>query len=339
VSYRIQEPPFSIQWESTEGCTLRCSFCGLNSIRTNERTYSYMTIKTATRIAKEIARMGWKSRLELAMHGETTKNPQVLELISIFRKYLPDNFMLMETNGGGFLGKSPEEITQKVLAYFFAGLDTIGLDEYQTVPWANIVRTKIIRTVLEDNQIKFHEYPSDPEGNPHSRSKKKRLVIISPIDLADHGTHSELNNHAGGGAPLDTSMIHERCAKPFRELSIRWDGNVALCCNDWVGAYKIGNVLQTPINKIWNHPRFYAARQKLLHKQRDFTPCLGCNNRSYRVGLLPDKFGRETLPLPDAKTEKILKEAVDKGPLASPVDRGWNTDRSLVQIVPSRHLL
>ena len=297
-----------------------------------------MTTETATRIAREIARVGWKSRIELAMHGETTKNPKVLELIAIFRKYLPENFMLMETNGGGFLGKSSEEITQKVLAYFEAGLDTIGLDEYQKVSWGNIVRTKINRDVLRENGISFHEYPSDPKGSPHTRTKNKRLVIIAPIDLSEHGTHSTLNNHAGGGAPLDTSMMHERCAKPFREISFRWDGWVSICCNSWDGSFRIGNIHDLAIDCIWNHPRFYAARQKLLHKQRTFSPCFGCNNKSYRVGLLPDKFGKETLPLPDEKTEKILQEAIADGPLIKPVDRGWNTDRSLLQIAPARKL-
>lgn len=335
-----QTPPFAVQIELTCGCNLRCPFCGINGIRTKERIYQYMTMENAKIIAHRLRAEHWPSfRTEFAMHGEPTQNPNSQKLICVFRNNLPDNYFLMETNGSGFLGKSSEEITEKILSYFRAGLDTIGLDEYQNVPWGNLVRTKVDRQILKDNGIAFYEYPNDQEGNPHTRSKKKRLVIIAPIDLSDHGTHAELNNHCGSGAPLDTSMIHQRCAKPFREMSIRWDGEVAICCNDWVGAYKVGNVVETSIDKIWNHPRFYAARQKLLHRQRDFAPCLGCNNRSYRVGLLPDKFGKETLPEPDDKTEYVLKCAIAEGPLINPIDRGWNTDRNLVQIAPSRNLI
>src|SRR5205814_2147465 len=111
----------------------------------------------------------------------------------------------------------------------------------------------------------------------HNRVKHKRFVIIAPIDLSSHGTHSSLNNHCGAGGPLDESMKHARCAKPFREISVRWDGSVSICCNDWRGVYKIGNVFKTPIKDLWQSPRFNAARHKLLHYDRDFAPCLGCN--------------------------------------------------------------
>ena len=31
----MQEPPFCIQFELTEGCNLACSFCGIQGIRDN----------------------------------------------------------------------------------------------------------------------------------------------------------------------------------------------------------------------------------------------------------------------------------------------------------------
>lgn len=329
-----QEPPFSCQIELSEGCNLRCPFCGINGIRSKERTYKFMSLETASRIATSIGELGWNCRTEFALHGEPTQNPETLKLLKIFRDNLPKNYFLIETNGSGFLGKDSDDITRKVLSYFEAGLDTIGLDEYQNVPWGNLVRTKVNREALTEAGITFHEYPSDPKGNPHQRTRQKRLVIIAPIDLSDKGTHASLNNHCGSGAPLDASMIHERCAKPFREISFRWDGSVSICCNSWDGLYQIGNIHEMSVSKIWQHPRFMAARQKLLHKERDFRPCLGCNNRSYRVGLLPDKFGKQTLPPPDVRTQKLIDEVIALGPYTIPVPREWDRDydKLLVQI-------
>lgn len=610
----MQEPPFACQIEFSEGCNLRCPFCGINGIRDSKRTYKFMSLETASRIATSIGELGWNCRTEFALHGEPTQNPDALKLLKIFRDCMTKNYFLIETNGSGFLGKDSDDITRKVLSYFEAGLDTIGLDEYQNVPWGNLVRTKVNREALTEAGITFHEYPNDPKGNPHQRTKQKRLVIIAPIDLSDKGTHASLNNHCGSGAPLDASMIHERCAKPFREISFRWDGSVSICClagdtliqspegdipisklvqkfnsglkrypvysvnpktgemkikactnawkvgskrvrelifddgtklrvthdhilylrrsyfirrtpdeiveiktgdlkvgdriwaprlfltngywnfkknvlfhshfknlqtvhrayaeflndaplpldfdvhhlnenrtdnkctnlqmmskslhssehardrmkkltpeerrayakrasngakdafakltsqqrhayllrkrmwakkasdaakvarsrynhkivainelssepvydftvedfhtalvgsgvlvhncNDWVGDYQIGNIHEMSVSKIWQHPRFMAARQKLLHKQRDFRPCLGCNNRSYRVGLLPDKFGKQTLPPPDVRTQKLIDEAIALGPYTTPVSREWDRDydKLLVQI-------
>lgn len=330
----IQEAPFAVQIELTEGCNLRCPFCGINGIRDKQRTYKFMTRETMQAIAHSIARAKWNARIEFAMHGENTLNPLFLDLVAVLRRQLTRNYFMLETNGSGFLARSPVEVTAKVLSYFKAGLDTVALDQYQNVPWADAARKYIRREELTSAGIRFYEYPRDKGGSPHTRTREKRFVIIAPIDLAKSGTHATLNNHSGSGAPLDITMVHERCAKPFREISIRWDGSVAICCNDWTGLYRIGNVNDTSVEELWQHPRFMAARRKLLYHQRDFGPCLGCNNKSYRIGLLPDKFGRKMMPPPDAGTEKIIRDTMILGPLTTPVPRSWNLDRTelLVQI-------
>ena len=66
-----------------------------------------------------------------------------------------------------------------------------------------------------------------------------------------------------------------------------------------------------------------AARVKLYHGQRDFGPCNGCDARSYRTGLLPDKFGKVSLPLPTKEVEEDLKAALSAGPYTQPVKRPW----------------
>lgn len=58
-----QQAPFTILVEPTEGCNLGCSFCGLRGMREKgTKPWKFMTIETATRIADEIKRVGWKSK-------------------------------------------------------------------------------------------------------------------------------------------------------------------------------------------------------------------------------------------------------------------------------------
>jgi radical SAM protein with 4Fe4S-binding SPASM domain len=138
--------------------------------------------------------------------------------------------------------------------------------------------------------------------------------------------YDKVNTHCGGGGPpaAVNPALHKRCAKPFRELSIRWDGNVAVCCNDFRGIYKIGNVRDYPdLDALWQHERFAAARQMLYHESRDFMPCVWCDAVSPRVGLLPDKHGKQQMARPDENTLRILDEAVEGDPYTPPVLRGW----------------
>ncbi|MGD9210724.1 MAG: radical SAM protein, partial [Desulfobacteraceae bacterium] len=226
---RDQEAPNGVQVEMVEGCPLRCDFCGINGIRGDKRTYKYMTLETAEHIAQEMAGLKWTSRLEFAMHGEPTMHPNYLEILKIFRKHLPKNHMLLLTNGANIrVGAS-----EKLLAIFETGVNCIGIDRYTNIPWADEIKAQLVKA-----SAFFYNYPEDGnDANPHRRVKGQRIVFLSPIDTTTSGTHSQmiLGNHCGAAAPKDDSKKDKRCARPFRELSFRWDGNVAICCNDFRG--------------------------------------------------------------------------------------------------------
>lgn len=319
---QIQDPPFCVQVELSEGCNLRCSFCGINGIRTAERTYKFMTVKTAEAIASGMAAAGWNSRIEFAMHGEPTMNPHAAEIVAVFRKHLPKASLLMLSNGGGLA----DDPVNRIGSLFGAGLNTLGLDEYQNIKLVPKILFHLSQfgMAISEN-VQFYVYPDNSEGNPHSRQapSKRRLVHIRPIDVSTGGTHATLNNHAGSGAPLNMSATGKPCAKPFRELSFRWDGSTAVCCNDWRGRLPIGSIHREGLAGIWHGPVMQAARRKLLLGQRDFGPCQGCDALSYRTGLLPDKFGKVALPKPTAKDDALLAAACAGKPLTKPVKREW----------------
>lgn len=308
-----QEPPFAIQIEPVEGCSLACSFCALQSIRDNgaetatgthgknSAPYRFMTSDTAQAIANGIRISKWNPRIELAMHGEPTMHPDLHHIISVLRGHLPKHYIMLTTNGSGLLKEGA------VAKLFNAGLDTLAWDEYKHATWNEKVY-EVLWNYTIDNLIPFWKYPEVKEANPHHRYKGQRVIIINDISDNTDGTH-KITNQGGNSGPRES--LEQRCAKPFRELSIRWDGNVALCCDDWKGQYKIGNVHDMPLDALWNHPRFDAARRFLWRGMRaDLTPCNGCNVRTYRNGLLPDKKGKLHMPAITDETYKLAKQAI-----------------------------
>ena len=317
VSNNYQDPPNAIQVELVEGCNLACSFCGIQSIRENEADgpndkhgkksapYKNLTIQTAEAICDQIMEAHWNPRIEFAMHGEPTMHPFFIEMISLFRKKLPKTSLMMTSNGGGLL-KDTEETVNKLMD---AGINVLFLDNYE--------RIKIVDKIKEryTGPHPVFEYPTDRRANPHRRRKydEHDIVVGMDLTLATNGTHAQVSNHAGSAFPLNYDQWGKRCAKPFRELSIRWDGNVALCCNDWPGWYKCGNLHSTNLQDIWQGDAFHAARQKLYHGQRDFGPCNGCDNVTLRNGLLPDRMGRRSLPEPDEHTKEEINKALSNG--------------------------
>ena len=328
----VQEPPFAVQIELTEGCNLYCDFCGLQGIREQkDKTFKFMTLDTAKSIAKELAKNAWTARIEFAMHGEPTLNPDYIEIVKYFRKKLPKNQLMMTSNGGGLL--RPPGVVKSLEALFQAGLNVFAFDAYEYVKIKDKIDAELFDSHVPDSggfTFDIHRYPDELEFSPHNRygHNARKFIRIADISVASKGTHSLLNNHCGSGAPGLKEPLEARCAKPFRELAIRWDGSVAICCNDWRGKYRVGNVADDGLLAVWHHERFNSARRFLVRGDRSaIDPCKVCDAKSYRVGLLPDKKGKVKLRAPNDYDRQIVEKASKGKGYTVAVIRPWEIKR------------
>jgi MoaA/NifB/PqqE/SkfB family radical SAM enzyme len=316
--------------ELTEGCNLRCGFCGLQGIREKgDKTYKFLTVEHARFIAEQVRDLGWNSRFEFAMRGEPTINPDFIDIVRAFRTILPQASLMMTSNGAGFLRRirgydETHSIIDNLHELFAAGLNVLCLDDYQGVNLVPRIRAAIEHPPLNTLPPMF-EYPDQKAGNPYGRHKPstKMIVFFKDISIPQDGVHNYLSNHCGGAAPLNDKKKGKRCARPFREFAIHYNGNVPICCNDWRGVFKAGNVFVQGLGAVWQSAYLDAARRKLYRGERDFGPCLGCDSHSHRTGILPDPAGRDTMPAMDPEAEAALKAAVEGSSYTVPVLRAW----------------
>jgi len=316
-----QAAPFCVQIELTEGCTLSCDFCGINGIRKKPGGFKFMTKETLESICGYIwGKQGWTPRIEFAMHGEPSMHPQLVDMIRITRTWVsPKSPITVVSNATGFAKM------WKIEDVLEAGANTVALDDYEGV--------NVVPRVIKEFKGNLFYYPDDKSASIHTRYLGKRVVVIRDISTTNSGNHSSLNSHCGGGMPPSSDGQGKVCAKPFRELAFRWDGSVALCCNDFRGVYRVGHVNDTD---VWNDPRFVAARKKLLWGDRSFKPCEWCNAVSYRVGLLPDPKGEETMEPFNEEDAAQLQRAVAEGPLTEPVLREWEASGNVCLTVKGK---
>jgi hypothetical protein len=142
-----QPPPFCLQVELTEGCQLRCDFCGLNGIRGRENNFKFMSVELALRLTRLMKDDCWLPRIEFAMHGEPSANPDMLAILNVFRYHLPRRAHLMMTsNGYGFV-KDPTTTVDAALHC----LNVLALDAYEGV--------RLVPRILEQPAP-----PPDPGG-------------------------------------------------------------------------------------------------------------------------------------------------------------------------------
>jgi MoaA/NifB/PqqE/SkfB family radical SAM enzyme len=316
----VQDPPYTVKIEFSEGCNLACKFCGINSIREKPgKLFNFMTVQTVERIAQEVARLGWTSRLELAMHGEPSMNPNFVRIIEAIHKHLPDNQIMMTSNGAGYL----RDIAN-VDAAFDAGLNILCLDDYQNV---NIVPKVLERYALTSGKVQVINYPESRAHSPYKRWPKgtKVIVVFAYISIPQPGVHNRLDNMGGMAAPRTHEQDGKRCGRPFREIAFRWDGKVATCCDDWRGQYLCGDITRQSLDEIWQGEAFMALRRKLYAGERDFGACNGCSDMSYRTGLLPDRMGKREMGPVTAKDKLVIATAMSHNPLTTVVKRPWET--------------
>jgi len=327
----VQDQPNTVKIEFSEGCNLACAFCGINSIRERPgKSFNFLTPALAKRIAVEVARLGWRSRFELAMHGEPSMNPQFIELLRILRNYLPRNQLMMTSNGTGFL----RDIAN-VDAAFDAGLNILALDDYQNV---RIVPKVLARYAAlhskSSSGVQVINYPESLKHSPYKRwaPGTKVIVVFADISVPQPGVHNRLDNMGGLAAPKVRTQMGKRCGRPFREIAFRWDGKVATCCDDWRGQYLCGNIDKQPLDAVWQGEAFMALRRKLYRGERDFGACDGCSDLSYRVGLLPDKLGKKIMGPVTTHDKEIIQKALRHQPLTTVVLRPWEKGYKVISL-------
>jgi hypothetical protein len=191
-----QPPPYCIQLELTEGCNLACSFCGIASIRENgangpkdirgknSQPYKFLSWSGAFVIAQKIARAKeehkWNPRIEMAMHGEPSMNPNYRSIVQTLRDQLPTTHLQMTTNGIGLLKGN---LTQNIDNLMKAGLNVLLLDNYEGIKICDKVRERY------EGAYPLFEYPLNKKANPHRRRKPidHDIVITQDIAVASRG--------------------------------------------------------------------------------------------------------------------------------------------------------
>lgn len=292
---------FTFHIEPVRGCTRRCDFCGINSIK-NEKTV-FMSIEMAKSIAFQIKKdFKQKIRIDFSLHGEPLLHPKIYEIIKIFREELLISQLSIISNAD-LIAKNKIDI----IKLFDSGLNYLMIDLYNRKKEEYKIIYNNFDNVLEsDASINYYDYFEDGKSIwRYNGYKEKGLIIVKDLSKTNVITRKV---HTAGGNLMESVYekygidskkfpILKQCAKPFTELSINADGNVSLCCEDWSRKNILGNVLNDKLIDIWSSDKIEKYRYLLYKKRRDLIEvCKKCDQISFRTGLYkPEKEFPELL--------------------------------------------
>ena len=235
-----------IEIETINRCNGYCDFCPV-SVHHDTRQYKIMDINLFERIVNQLAEINYDGKIALFSNNEPFLDADIIDKHKYTRDKLPHARMHLFTNGTLL----NIEKFSSIIKY----LDELIIDNYQQ-------ELKLIKPCKE-----IQDYC---EQHPELKSKVT-IVLRKP---------HEILSTRGGDAPNREKFCmypKAKCVLPFKQMIIRPDGKVSLCCNDPLGKNTLGDASKSSLLDIWNNDRFKMVRQCLYYGREHWNHCQYCD--------------------------------------------------------------
>lgn len=246
-----EQPIFElIELETVNRCNGGCSFCAVNK-NADTREFCQMSEDLFHKIIDELAELDYSYRLGLYSNNEPFLDEHIIEFAKYAREKLPKAFLEIYTNG--------TLLTLDKFLEIMPYLDSLKIDNY-------------------NQQLKLHKpvqkiYDYCVANNVYV---DKLRIYLRKID--------EVLSTRGGSSPNAEikKTLNAGCILPFKQLVIRPDGKVSLCCGDALGQMTLGDLSQESIMEVWNGAAYRGIRKKLKEEGRaGLRLCKDCDMTIY----------------------------------------------------------
>ncbi len=246
-----EQPIFElIELETVNRCNSGCSFCPVNK-KSDTREYCRMTDELFEKIIGELADLDYSYRLGLYSNNEPFLDEDIIRRVKYAREKLPKAFLEIYTNG--------TLLTLEQFLEVIPHLDSLKIDNYNQ----NLSLHKPVQEI--------YDYCTE-----HNVYQDK--VKIYPRKI------NEVLSTRGGASPNAKieKTLNASCILPFKQLVIRPDGKVSLCCSDARGQMTLGDLAVESIMDVWNGQAYRGIRKLLKEKGRaGLRLCKGCDMTIY----------------------------------------------------------
>lgn len=302
------EKPFTIFIEPSNSCNFRCLQCphGLDDYEEKAGPIGNMSEEVFSKLLNDM--IEWKKDfnekyllkvIRLYLEGEPLINPRYCEMLRQLKENNIAERIELVTNGS-LLSK---EICEKLVEY---GLDYITISIYSVIEEKNkhITRSDITPTQIRDN-IKYLRKIRD------EKNKATPFIYVKIIDTYNEEENNTFKQYYEGISdeaciekPMnwnnpdegdfigklydeDSQKVREdmnnrlkyrkACPFPFHTLSIKTNGDVLVCCVDWIRGTNVGNIMESSLKDIWNGDKLFQLRKLHIEGQRSQNKsCNGC---------------------------------------------------------------
>lgn len=281
--------PFSLFVEPTNVCNFKCGMCpqSLDDYKEQSGYFGHMSMETWAKLYTDINAMGATGRGRLKVirffgTGEPLLNPHLCEMIAASRD-VADRLEL--TTNGSLLEKRAGDVARCGLTYVRVSVYGTSNEEYRRVTGRGVFTLgdviEGVKTLQKAKKYWGSSFPkvcvqlTVPEPNEKLFREQWQGIadecVVEPFH--NWGGSDQRLVHLGSGLPKGKIV----CPKPFKELIIKSDGSVALCCADWNNAHELGNLHKQSLKEIWEGEALAEIRRLHLSGRRcELEACKDC---------------------------------------------------------------
>lgn len=230
--------------ETRTDCNNHCPFC---PHAFNKKPLGIMEWNCYTTIIDQLCEMNYNGRVALMLSNEPLLENRLEDMI-VYAKLKSQRLFLDITTNGRLL------TVEYVDRLFMLGLDNININDYRGD------RDKYPQRLSSNLELIYAAYGN----NPKVSFKHRRLDEYFP-------------NYAGNIPQSFKKEDFGFCNYPFRKLTIAYNGDVLLCCDDFMYDTKFGNIMANNILDCWYSPQLDDIRFSLLENKR-IGLCERCND-------------------------------------------------------------
>lgn len=276
INNNLPKFPPKLIIENTNICNAACVMCPYKKMTRKKGVMSFELFK---KIIDEYSSSTHTKRLQMNNMGEPLIDPLIVRKIK-YAKEKGIEQVFFFTNGSLLDKQLTEKLIDSGLDYMIISLDGITKETYEKVR-KNLKFEEVINNI-ENFMILRRERRADrPKIELHitllneNRSDEKEFVKKMK-NMADYVSVTYAHDWAGQQEAKNIEYIQKShqlklapCSNLWSELTILWDGRVALCCIDYEGKVILGDVNRESLQNIWKCEKLRMIREYHLKRQFD----------------------------------------------------------------------
>jgi len=306
--------PSHVDIELTNACQLRCIFCPRKYMT---RKRGFMEWKVYKKIIDEIN--GKSKTVYLHQFGESLLHSDLVEMVKYASK--AGLWVSLSTNGLMLNENLSKRLFKAGLSHMFLSLDSmnpelleklrVGINGKKAIEnMENCIKVrknmKDVKTKLEVQMIKMDRNKDEIE-----EYKKKYSKMIEGVGKVMIKPYCMYAGNVPNFTPKEDRKVKKfECTMFNYSITIQWNGDIVVCCMDYDGVTRFGNVNKTSIAQVWDSPEYKQFR--LAHKRKDFSKLYLCRGCYWASELVFEDFPKAKKMLEEHNTvPRLNKDTID----------------------------